>query len=249
MKILLPSLLCLVLIGCSQPTTTTSSKSTTQESNTPSVQNSERSPKTQALRPTQVHHSVPFSPQAPLGNWSDPRQQDGCEEMSVLMAVHWREGTALPYWQAEQELLALADWQTETYGKNKDTSAEDTKKRLLEEYFGIEDTYIIEATDVETITEELYAGHLVLAPMQGQRLENPFFTAPGPETHMIVISGYDPDTKEFITHDPGTKRGKDFRYQEDIILDAIWNYPTNGKEASSLEKAVIVVPKPSTNKE
>ena len=31
--------------------------------------------------------NVPFTSQAPFGEWSDPRHQDGCEEAAALMAV------------------------------------------------------------------------------------------------------------------------------------------------------------------
>ena len=39
-----------------------------------------------------VDNKVPFSSQAPLSDWSDPKQQDACEEASALMAMAWVEG-------------------------------------------------------------------------------------------------------------------------------------------------------------
>lgn len=36
-----------------------------------------------------ILYDVPFAAQAPFGEWSDKRQQDGCEEVSALMAVKW----------------------------------------------------------------------------------------------------------------------------------------------------------------
>jgi len=37
---------------------------------------------------------------------------------------------------------------------------------------------------------------------------------------MIVIRGFDPATKEFITNDPGTKRGEFYRYDIDLLEKA-----------------------------
>jgi hypothetical protein len=40
------------------------------------------------VRPN-INISVPFTSQAPLGQWKDERQQDGCEEASAAMAMAW----------------------------------------------------------------------------------------------------------------------------------------------------------------
>ena len=41
---------------------------------------------------------------------------------------------------------------------------------------------------------------------------------------MLVIIGFDDKTGEFITNDPGTKRGAEFRYKYKILLNAIHNW-------------------------
>ena len=38
---------------------------------------------------------VPFTSQAPSGQWDNPVYQDGCEEAAALMAVYWAEGKIL----------------------------------------------------------------------------------------------------------------------------------------------------------
>ncbi len=54
------------------------------------VPTSSSPPPSPTLAPLQlVTQSVPFTVQAPLGDWTDARQQDGCEEASVLMAMAW----------------------------------------------------------------------------------------------------------------------------------------------------------------
>src|SRR5258708_6055306 len=41
------------------------------------------------LVPNKVLISVPFTSQAPFANWSDPNEESGCEEASMIMAWHW----------------------------------------------------------------------------------------------------------------------------------------------------------------
>ena len=95
-----------------------------------------------------------------------------------------------------------------------------------------------------TIISALRDGGVVLVPMNGQKLRNPYFTAPGPERHMLLIRGYDPSTKEFITNDPGTKRGENYRYSEATIIDAILVYPTGHHEPANEDlKGMIIVKK------
>lgn len=83
-----------------------------------------------------VIQDVPFVAQAPLENWSDIRQQNACEETSVLMAMKWVEGRSIsPEW-AEQEILRIVDFEKETFGHFHDSSAGDTYERIVKEYYG-----------------------------------------------------------------------------------------------------------------
>jgi hypothetical protein len=72
----------------------------------------------------------------------------------------------------------------------------------------------------------LVLGQLLIVPTNGQLLHNPNYTAPGPERHNLVIRGYDSVTKEFITNDPGTRKGEDYRYPENVLFKALSDYPT-----------------------
>src|SRR3989344_1843037 len=77
---------------------------------------------------------VPFTPQAPFGNWSDQRQEDGCEEASTIMAVRWFRGQSLTLQQAETEILKISDYEQEKYGTYHDTSPADTVNRIFKDY-------------------------------------------------------------------------------------------------------------------
>jgi hypothetical protein len=59
---------------------------------------------------------------------------------------------------------------------------------------------------------------------------------------MLVIRGYDPATKEFITNDPGTRKGEGYRYPEQIIYAAWRDYPSGDHEPIlNINKNMIVV--------
>jgi len=198
------------------------------------------------VRGVGILHEVPFTPQAPFGNWDDPRQDNGCEEASVIMAMHWVSGEALTFIEAEKEIIALSDFEKDQYGYFLDTSAEDTMK-FMASYFDYQDAVLKEDIDAEDIKTELLSGNIVIVPVNGQKLNNPYYTPPGPIQHMVVVIGYDDDTKEFITNDPGTKRGRHLRYPEKVFGEALQNYITGFHEPiPKVNKVMIVIRTPSS---
>jgi len=199
-----------------------------------------RTPAPSAL-PATILLSVPFTSQAPLGNWSDPRQQDGCEEASMLMTMHWVRGTTFSSPQkAEEEILALAEYQIEKYGHSTDTSAADSAK-ILKEYFNYDKVRVEYDITLDEIKKELVAGNVVLVPAWGRNLPNPNFTPPGPLNHMLVIKGYDNKTQEFITNDPGTRLGANFRYHYTVMDEAFFDYPTGHHLPHTIQRSAMIV--------
>lgn len=188
---------------------------------------------------------VPFAAQAPLGNWADPMQQNGCEEVSAIMAMAWVEGKEkLVPEEVVNEIKKISNYELEKYGSYIDTNAEDTVLRIFKGYYKYENVEVRHSIDTEDIKQELYKGNLVIIPANGRILDNPNYTPPGPETHMLPIIGYDAAKKEFITNDGGTRQGKNFRFSEDIIQEAILDYPTGNHESvTEITKAMIVVKK------
>lgn len=189
-----------------------------------------------------IQYTVPFVPQAPTGDWSKSAFQDGCEEASTLMVSLARERKTMTREEMRLKLLDMARFQTETIGHGVDTNASDTHQYLLNEYFGITDARVETDITLTDLKRALLDG-LVIVPTNGRELGNPNFTPPGPLQHMLVITGYDMVTKEFITNDPGTRLGHHYRYPEQILFDAIREYPT-GKHlpVSSERKVMIIVP-------
>lgn len=185
---------------------------------------------------------VPFTPQAPFGGWSDQRQEDGCEEASALMAVKWAHGEKLTSDEALEEILAASDYILEKYDEYRDVSPADTVDWIIKDYFNYQNAAVKKNVSLDEIIYELDKGNIILAPMNGQILHNPYYTPPGPPNHMLVIRGYDPEKNIFITNDPGTRRGELYEYGTEVLLEAIRAYPTGSHELiEKIEKDVIVV--------
>lgn len=187
--------------------------------------------------------NVPFTVQAPFGEWNIVTFQDGCEEAALVMAAHFISGKPLTREMAKQEIIALTRFEDKKYGQSIDTSAADTEK-LFREYYNITTTEMRLDVTLTDIQEALAAGAIVIVPADGRKLMNPNYKQPGPTTHMLVVIGYDAGKKEFITNDSGTRKGERYRYKEDILYEAIRDYPTgNHLPIQGIYKNMIVVKK------
>lgn len=195
-----------------------------------------------------VELQVPFSVQAPFGNWKDPVFQNACEESSIVMAMGWINGKReIAPQEAQNSIKKIVEFENKNFGYDADTDVFEVQK-IFQQYFKQQNVSVQEKISVEDIRAELRKGNLVLVPAFGQALHNPNYTSPGPIPHMLVVIGYDPLKKEFITNDTGTKHGKGYRYSEDVLFGAIWEYPS-GKgplekpTLSWMKKAMVIVSK------
>jgi len=197
------------------------------------------------VRKSFVLLNMPFTSQAPNGEWSDPRHQDGCEEAAALMAAEWSKCNSncnrIEKNYAAREIEKIWEWEVENYGSGVDTSVEDTAVRIIGKYFGVSAYRIVSVSEYQQIRDEIEKGSLVIVPVDGRGL-NPNYTAPGPERHMILIRGYDDETGEFITNDAGTRRGEKYRYKYRTLFNAIRDYPTGDHiPITGVDKKMIVV--------
>jgi len=186
---------------------------------------------------------VPFTSQAPFRNWKDPRQQDGCEEAAALMAVAWARGESLTPGKSLDEILAISKYQEQNYGNFHDTDAENTAEIIYRGYFGYGNIEVRHQIGIEDIKQELFKGNLVVVPTNGRKLGNPYYTPPGPLEHNLVIRGYDPVKKEFITNDPGIMSGGKYRYKESVLAKALLDYPTGYHEPVVEGRTAMIVVK------
>jgi len=199
--------------------------------------------------PSRPIGDVPFTVQAPNANWDDPILRDGCEEAALLMADAWlREKELSDPTAITDAIRALADFEESRFGHHEDMSLSELVT-VAREYFYHENIRILDDATLESIVSEIETGNLVLVPSYGRALGNPHFTAPGPVTHMLVLIGYDPEHRGFVVNDPGTKYGKGYRYDEDILFDAIWAYPPGRTHPAPPEpderiRSVLVISRP-----
>lgn len=188
-----------------------------------------------------VELNVPFLCQAPSGNWAQP-WQDACEEAAIVIAVHYVNAYPLDKESGNQEILGLVKFQERKYGGHHDLTAGRTAI-LMADYYKFKNYSVVYKFNVEDIKRVLGAGDLVLAPMAGRLLGNKYYRQPGPAYHFLVFKGYDDATGEFITNDPGTKRGDGYRYKYAIAYNAIHDWAGSLENITSGRKAMIIVRK------
>lgn len=197
-------------------------------------------------RKTRIQLDVPFIAQAPTGMWSDPRLQDGCEEAVSYMAYLWATKSSFSknFKEQEAKLLEISDWEESEYGSYHDTNTFDTTNRILKGYFKYNNVEVVVDITIDDIKNELSNGNLIIVPTDGRKLKNPYFSNGGPERHNLVIKGYDDESFEFITNDNGTRRGEGYKYKQQLLYDAIGDYPTGDHlPLTNREKTMIIVRK------
>ncbi len=187
---------------------------------------------------------VPFILQAPKFQWTDKKFQDACEEASILMAHRWKNGNGkMSKNAATKELEKMFKQESIFFDKSNviDTSVEDTA-RFAREYFR-EEFEVVDVT-MNSIYTALANGSIVIVPTNGKMLNNPNFSNGGPERHMLIITGYDESKKEFITNDPGTRKGEGYQYPRSRLYNAVRDYKTGNKEPiNGVSKKMILVEK------
>lgn len=211
----------------------------------PSKQTVSETPVKEFQTTKSVFQNVPFTSQAPSGEWSDPMFQDGCEEASMIMSMAWVRGSTLTPESAKAAIESITQFETTKFGTfMSDTSAEDTAQ-VMRDYYEYKNVTVVHDTSIDALKNFLIEGDLVMAPMNGQALGNSNFTQPGPLHHMLVIIGYDVQTHEFVTNDPGTRKGERYRYNENVLYQALRDYPTSNTEqpVTDNQKTIIVVKK------
>ncbi|MBI5071321.1 C39 family peptidase [Candidatus Falkowbacteria bacterium] len=168
---------------------------------------------TSSALPADFLAPVAFASQAPLGDWSMP-YQEACEEASMIMVAKYFKNEKLDNNIMAEEILKLVKWEDDN-GYPLDLTAAQVVE-VLDKYFGLKSSLDKMVTETE-IKKKLVAGDLIIVPLAGRDVGNPYYKQPGPLYHMLVIRGY--NQTEFITNDPGTRRGEAYRY---LYGDLLW---------------------------
>lgn len=193
--------------------------------------------------PQEINLDVPFTTQAPFSNWDNP-YQEACEEASAIMVdgfYRGRTGKIAPE-DADAAILKIVAYENATFGFYEDTTAEQVGA-LIRSYYGYAQVVVKPLTSVDDIKAPLVLGYPVMVPMAGKLLNNPNFKNGGPPYHMVVIRGYTPTM--FITNDPGTRKGEQYVYDYDTIMNAAHDW-TGDKATVATGKPmmIVVIPNP-----
>ena len=187
--------------------------------------------------PQEINLNVPFTAQAPFGNWILP-YSEACEEASLIMVDRYLKGEGLDAESASREIVDMVEWE-EDNGYIIDISASEAAEVAIT-YLGRKaKVYYDEDVSVGNIKKLLAAGHPVIIPAAGRSLGNPNFVGAGPPYHMLVLVGY--DSGSFYANDPGTSRGGAYRYDENVLYNAIHDWTGSKSTASEGRKAMLIL--------
>lgn len=189
--------------------------------------------------PSETLIDVPFTSQAPYGIW-DEYHEEACEEASLAMVIFYLQGKDFTKKSAEEEIQKLIKFQKENYGDYKDSNAEEIVKLAADSY-GIKSLKVIYDFDRNRIKEDLAKGNPIIVPAAGRLLGNPYYTAPGPLYHNLVLIGYEED--QIVTNDSGTKRGRGYKYDINTLYGAIHDFPGSKESIEKGRKAMIIITK------
>ncbi len=160
---------------------------------------------------------IPFTPQAPFGNWAG---NENCEETSLTMANAYLNGDTrkeLPATEAQQQIQRALDWENENLGHNADTGADETAK-MAKEVFNLKSTKIFNYSDID-LKRAISKHNVVLLMINAPTLDSGQYpVGGGAGYHVVVLRGYNGDT--FYINDPGTTGGENKAYSFDTIKKA-----------------------------
>jgi hypothetical protein len=200
----------------------------------------EAAEKSEEIPQVKIIAGVPFTAQAPFGDWNDVKQDYGCEEACLLMAMHWLSGEPLTPAYARDQIIAISEFELAAYQHHHDYSIADTAK-VLEAYFGYKNFMVVYDVGMADLKKVIAAGQLAIIPIDGRLVTNPYFNVPGPFHHQVLAIGYDDGSRELIVHDPGTSRGEAFRYAYREIEAAWRDYATGLNEPVEAARTAMLV--------
>lgn len=165
---------------------------------------------------------VPFTAQAPEGNWVEP-WDNACEETSVVMVENYYRGNwSLNVEKSKKEIQNVLTQKEGIFGTSKDESLADVVTLINTVYK--REAELVKDITVEKIKREIDGGYPVIIAFDARLVRNANFISPKPTYHVAVIIGYDDKTKQFVLNEPGTSEGEHFRYGYDELLKANKEY-------------------------
>lgn len=176
---------------------------------------------------------VPFTAQAPEGDWSEP-WQNACEETSILMVDGFYEGEDPNREEEKTRILEILKTKKEEIKISKDESLE-TISELINSLDLNWTTTIKTNPTVDELIEELANNRPIIVPVFAPELPNPYYD--DVDYHVMVLVGYDQEQEVFLVNDPGTQYGEGLSYDYDTLMAAI--HDLNSKDYDAGAKRVL----------
>jgi hypothetical protein len=165
---------------------------------------------------------VPFTPQAPLGNWFD--RQHTCEEASLLMVDRYlhgdHSGALIDPRTADAGINQISTWKPAVDLTTRQVGA------VARRYMGW--AYEVLPADRLHMKQQLALGRPLVVGVRTHGLGNPNY--PGYRTHYeetgwsvshyLVVIGYDTSDR-FVLNDPGLTKGQRYYIKFDQLMHAI----------------------------
>ena len=195
-----------------------------------------------------VHLAVPFTPQAPLGDWAN--HQESCEEANLAQITAFYSGNhsqVLDAHSADKTIRDLVNWEVKNWGGEYDLT-DQRLGELAKGYYGYD--YQVLPFTREGVLKELDDGHPVILGVTTHGLGNPDY--PGYDahylqkgysvSHFVTLVGY--DDQGFILNDPGLTKGRGYHVGFIQLTFAIGNLDQQRPELN--EGQVMLIVKPHT---
>jgi hypothetical protein len=185
----------------------------------------EASPSSPAPLPEHLLLQVPFTTQAPLGNWA--QRQHTCEEANLTMlSAYWQRDSSVVIdpRAADSTISALVSWQVQQWGAKDDLT--DTRLgELAKQYYGY--GYMLVPNDPQVIRKQIAAGHPLIAGVRTHGLGNSNYPGYGNHfeeegwsvSHYVLVIGYDGDG--VWLNDPGITKGRGYHISWAQLTHAI----------------------------
>lgn len=203
-------------------------------------------PKMPEKKIADVVFDIPYVNEAPLGVFAGP-WKNACEEASITMVEGYYLGKkTIENKEAEEFMNMLFEKENILYGSNSNSDAARTAE-IINKYSSYS-AFIKENPTLEEIKSEINQGRPVLTPNYGFGLKNPNipFLLSGSSYHMVVVIGYNDQTREFITNDSGdAKTGTGYRYGYDLFMSTVRDYDYSTNKVSGPSRAIFTFPKPA----
>ena len=197
--------------------------------------------------PAAFRLGVPFTTQAPNGDWA--KHQESCEEANLLMLdAYWKGNRAstLDTNTAENGIADLVAWQVRNWGSEDDL----TNQRLGElasQYYGYR--YDIQPISEDGMKGSIANGIPVVLGVTTHGLGNPRYPnfqthhlVPGYSVpHYITLVGY--DDQGFILNDPGLTPGHGYHVLYDQLLFAVDNLDQQHPNLNEGRVMLLIRPK------